>query len=100
MNNGRDKIWTQGDETKNWDKIDKAVCDEVKATRVASQFLPLHGPVGNVSTVPALTINPGTMTVDDTLMTSLLDIWVEFILTDAQVENEGIMGTAAALASR
>lgn len=97
---GRDRIWTQGDETKNWDRIDAAVQAEVDAIRVAKQFLPAHpaNPVGSVSTIPALIIDPETMTIDDSVMTSLIDIWVEFTLAEQQIENEGTVGTASTLA--
>ena len=97
---GRDKIWTQGNETKNWDRIDAAVQAEVDAIRVAKQFLPSHpgNPVGSVSTIPALIIDPETMTIDDSVMTSLIDIWVEFTLAEQQIENEEVVGTASTLA--
>lgn len=99
-NNGRDKIWTQGDETKNWDKIDAAVQVELKAARMAEKFLlpPPNGPVGNVSVVPSLIIDQETMTVDETVMTSLVDMWVEFRLTHSQIEREGELSTALNLA--
>lgn len=99
-NNGRDKIWTQGDETKNWDNIDAAVQEELKAARMAEKFLlpPSNGSVGNVSVVPSLIIDQETMTVDDTVMTSLVDMWVEFTLTYTQIERESELNIALNLA--
>jgi uncharacterized linocin/CFP29 family protein len=90
-NSGRDKIWTQGNEPKNWTTIDTAVNEEVDAVRVAKQFLkpPPNGYVSNVSVVPSLIIDPETMTIDDTLMTPLVEMWVEFTLTYTQLEHEG-----------
>jgi uncharacterized linocin/CFP29 family protein len=97
---GRDKIWTQDAEKKNWGRIDAAVQAEVDAIGVARQFLPAHpgNPVGSVSTIPALIIDTETMIIDDSVMTSLIDIWVEFTLAEQQIENEEIVGTAATLA--
>jgi len=48
--------------------------------------------------VPSLIIDPETMTIDDTVMTSLVEMWVEFTLNYAQLEREGELGIALNLA--
>ncbi len=100
---GRDKIdW--GPEV--WVRIDAAVREEIKRSRVAARFLPtVHVPAKS-TTVPAdavsVTANAGggagatpagvapsaVFSVDETSTTRVNEIWVEFSLTPAQVEEE------------
>src|SRR5215471_9381899 len=107
-NFGRDKVhWT----TDIWDRIDKAVHDEVIRTRVGEQFMPII-PVEKKSTsVPTDSITPPTrdaptLTVDEGATTRLNEFWVEFALTPQQVDHEtgDIMelghSTAVTLATR
>ena len=89
-NNGRNKIhWSQD----IWDRIDKAVHDEMMRTRVAQQFLPLRPVLPRTTSVPFDSIalpaatNP-TFTVDEGLTTRLNEYFVEFSLTPQQVDHE------------
>jgi len=97
MNNGRDKIhWTQ----EVWDRIDKAVHDEVMRTRVGAKFLPIRmvppktvSVPSDVITVPDATKTTSdatteTLTVDEGATTRINEYWVEFSLTPQQVEHE------------
>jgi uncharacterized linocin/CFP29 family protein len=97
MELGREKLpWA--DEV--WKVIDDAVYAEAHRTEVAARFLPCHGPVGPVLTVPADRIDPATMTVEEGLVTPILEIWTEFSLTEPQVAHEDQLGTAVTLATR
>jgi uncharacterized linocin/CFP29 family protein len=89
-NQGRDKVhWSQD----VWDRIDRAVHDEVMRTRVAEQFLPIHLVIPQTTSVPADIIPPRdattqTLTVDEGVTTRLNETWVEFALTPQQVDQE------------
>jgi uncharacterized linocin/CFP29 family protein len=97
MDLGREKLaWTE----EVWKLIDEAVHAEAHRTEVAARFLPLHGPVGPVLTVPADKIDRDTMTVEEGLVTPILEIWSEFSLTEPQVAHEDQLKTAATLATR
>ena len=108
MNNGRDKInWTQD----IWDRIDKAVHDEVMRTRVAAKFLPIRPVLAKTVSVPSDLITPpanstAAHSVDEGATTRLNEYWVEFSLTPQQIEHEtGNMdelghSTAVTLATR
>jgi uncharacterized linocin/CFP29 family protein len=97
MNLGRDKLpWTQ----EVWDRMDQAVHAEAQRAKVAAKFLPLHGPIGEALTVPADTIDPGEMTVEEGAVTPVVEMWVEFRLTKPQVEGEEELKTAVTLATR
>jgi hypothetical protein len=96
---GRDKIdW--GPEV--WQRIDAAVKEEIARSRVASKFLPIAHVAAKTTTVPADIVNPTTqqnvtinaLSIDETATTRIIEYWVEFSLTPAQVEEE-----AAAAAS-
>jgi uncharacterized linocin/CFP29 family protein len=97
MNNlGRDKVdWPQD----VWTLIDQAVHDEAKQTKVAAQFLPIR-PYPGAMTVPADTVDQQSMTVDQSAVTPLVEIWVEFALTAEQVAAEKDLHTAVTLATR
>jgi uncharacterized linocin/CFP29 family protein len=89
-NLGRDKVhWTPD----IWDRIDKAVHDEVMRTRVAQKFLPIRPVIPRTTSVPTDAITPPTkatptLIVDEGLTTRLNEFWVEFALTPQQVEHE------------
>jgi uncharacterized linocin/CFP29 family protein len=107
-NFGRDKVhWT----TDIWDRVDKAVHDEVMRTRVAQKFLPIRPVISRTTSVPTDAITPPTkeaptLIVDEGLTTRLNEFWVEFALTPQQVDHEtgNIMelghSTAVTLATR
>ena len=107
-NLGRDKVhWTQD----VWDRIDKAVHDEVMRTRVGQKFLPIRPVIPRTTSVPTDSITPPTkvaptLLVDEGLTTRLSEYWVEFALTPQQIDHEtgDIMelghSTAVTLATR
>ncbi len=83
-----------------WDRIDKTVHNETQQTKVGAKFIPLYGPLADAMTVPADTINLQIMTIDEGKIKPLIEIWVEFVLTKEQVENEDQLSTAVTLATR
>lgn len=94
--NGRDKMdWSH----EVWNRIDAAVTHEIRRARVAAKFLrTVHVPPktmtvpADVVTVPAAgavgDAPQGTLYVDETATTKILEVWVEFSLTQAQVDDE------------
>jgi uncharacterized linocin/CFP29 family protein len=104
-NLGRDELaWRQ----EIWNRIDQAVHDEAKRTKIAAQFLPLF-PVGpDTTTVPSdaveqltSSVEPVTrpvLSVNEVVVTPLLEIWVDFALTKQQYEDEEHLMTAVNLA--
>jgi uncharacterized linocin/CFP29 family protein len=108
-NNGRELLpWSQ----EIWDRIDRAVQGECDRTEVASRFLPPIGPLGYVTTVQADTVtvngsangngsgNQSNLTVNETAVTPLFELSVEFSLTPQQVEHEAEWMTAVTLGTR
>jgi len=89
-NLGRDKVhWTK----EIWDRIDKAVHDEVMRTRVGQKFLPIRPVLPRTTSVPFDSITLPTqdvpsLSVDEGASTRVNEYWVEFSLTPAQVEDE------------
>ena len=87
-----------------WDRIDRAVHDECKRTKIACKFLPLHGPDNSGKlTVPSDTImvdESNRLQVPEARTDYLLELVVEFVLTRQQVEREEELGTAVTLATR
>ncbi len=105
---GREKVsW----DPKVWERIDRAVQREFKRTRVAAKFLPHHRVDPHITTVPADTVlanlntstpyvnpqngeiaaqptTPPLLNIDEGATTRLIEIWVEFSLTPAQVQEE------------
>jgi uncharacterized linocin/CFP29 family protein len=90
---GRDKIdW--GPDV--WQRIDAAVKEEIARSRVASKFLPTAHVAAKATTVPADIVNTTTqqnvainaLSIDETATTRIIEYWVEFSLTPAQVEEE------------
>jgi uncharacterized linocin/CFP29 family protein len=97
---GREQLpWSQ----EVWNRIDRAVHDEAKRTKVAEQFLRLYGPVADsVDNVPAVAIQlqGTTLTVQRGATTTLTEIGVPFAMTQQQVEGEEQLSTAVDLATR
>jgi uncharacterized linocin/CFP29 family protein len=87
-----------------WDRIDCAVHEELRRSRVAEKFLPLYGPLpASVLTVPAHAIdpsNPQLLSVAEDAVIPLVELWVEFSLTTPQVHSEAEVSSATFLATR
>ena len=99
MSLGREQLpWTDD----VWSNIDSAVNDEVQRTCVAAKIIPLHSPAPSpdASTVPADIIDSAAMTVDESAVTPIVELGVEFRLTRQQIGNEADLGTAVSLATR
>ncbi|MGD1808191.1 encapsulin [Dapis sp. BLCC M126] len=89
-----------------WDRIDTAVHDECKRTKIAAKFLPIHVTSSNELTIPSDTVivsngrGDQKLSVDEVAINPLLELVVEFKLTVQQVEREAELGTAVTLATR
>ena len=89
-----------------WDRIDTAVHDECKRTKIAAKFLPIHVASPKELTIPSDTVIVGNgrgnqkLSVDEVAINPLLELVVEFKLTVQQVEREAALGTAVTLATR
>jgi uncharacterized linocin/CFP29 family protein len=107
-NLGREKLpWA----SEVWDRIDRAVHDEIRRTVVGRRFLPLV-PAADALTVPADKVvetqtppppapaRSTVLTVNEAAVTEVIEIWVEFALTKQQVEAEPSLCTAVTLATR
>jgi uncharacterized linocin/CFP29 family protein len=107
-NLGREKLpWSP----ELWDRVDRAVHDEIRRTVVGRRFLPLV-PSADALTVPADRVfeaqTPPSpqppqsilLTVNEAAVTPVIEIWVEFALTKQQVETEATLSTAVTLATR
>src|SRR5215208_4729048 len=99
MNFGREKL-TWGQDL--WARIDQAVSYEAERTKVAAKFLPWKGPLPEALTVPAdiIELKPEVLSVDEGSVTAIIELWVEFALTQGQIEDEEHMSTAVTLATR
>jgi uncharacterized linocin/CFP29 family protein len=96
-NNGRDALaWPP----ELWSGIDQAVHAEVDRTGIAGKVLPLRGPMPDATTVPADVIDEETMTVPDDAVLPVVELSVEFALTEAQVDAEASLRTGVTLATR
>jgi uncharacterized linocin/CFP29 family protein len=106
-NLGRDKLsWGQ----ELWDRVDVAVHDEMKRTLIARRFIPVVPVAPDALTVAADTINvnagapvaanKGLLQVNESAVTEIIEIWVEFSLTQQQVEREASLSSAVTLATR
>ena len=107
-NLGRDKLsWPQ----EMWDRIDAAVHDEMKRTVIARRFIPGVPVAPDALTVAADTVtvntgeppaaaNKGLLQVNESAVTEIIEIWVEFSLTQQQVEREATLSSAVTLATR
>ena len=85
-----------------WRAIDDAVNNEVQRTCVAARIVPLQTPAPppDAPTVPADIIDGATMTVDESVVTPIVELGVEFRLTRQQIGNEANVATAVSLAVR
>jgi uncharacterized linocin/CFP29 family protein len=99
MDLGRDRLSWSPD---IWKLIDTAVHDEVLRTSIATKFLPISepAPTPETMTVPADIIDLGTMTVDESSVTAIVELGREFRLTRQQVANESQLATAVTLGTR
>lgn len=97
MNLGREAIDWGGD---LWSRIDGAVHAEVTRSGVAARLIPVRGDVGDGATVPADRIDRATMTIDERSVLPMLELSVDFALTQQQVTDEARLGTAETLAVR
>jgi uncharacterized linocin/CFP29 family protein len=100
MNFGREKLDSWSPEL--WNRIDQAVSAEAMRTKVGAKFLQHFEVASDTLTVPAETVktNESTLVVDESAVTPLIEIWVEFTLTPQQVEREAELMTAVTLATR
>ena len=99
MNLGREKLaWSQ----EIWNRIDQAVHDECERTKVAAKFIPLYGPVSPAQlTIPSDTIaTAAPLSVEETATADIVELLVEFTMTQQQVEREEELMTAVTLATR
>src|SRR5919198_2350567 len=97
MNNGREALdWAP----ERWTRLDQAIHEEMQRTGIASRLLPVRGPLPDAATVPAEVIDTQTMTVEDAAVLPLVELSVEFGLTEQQVEAEAEQETALTLATR
>jgi uncharacterized linocin/CFP29 family protein len=97
MSNGRDALaWP--DEL--WFRLDQAVHTEVDRTGIVGKILPVQGPMPDATTVPADVIDERTMTVPDDAVLPIVELSVEFALSEAQVDGEATLGAAVTLATR
>ena len=103
-NNGRDRVgWAR----EFWDRIDRAVHDEMCRVGIGRQFLPLV-PAADATTVPADRITEiresesasAVLSVDEAAVTAVIEIWVEFALTKQQIQAEEALQTAVTLGTR
>lgn len=95
----RDKLTKWDDSI--WNKIDQAVHDEAKRTKVAAQFLPPYLTDVSMRTIQSDTVNTvagSLLTVNETDEIPILEIWSEFALTEAQYQHEDTLMTAVTLA--
>jgi uncharacterized linocin/CFP29 family protein len=95
-NLGRDRLWNQ----QIWSDIDNAVRDEVGRVRVAQKVFPCTL-VPNWQQVPKdqlSTSAPNILKIDEGQTKPFVEIWVEFSLTQSQVENEENLHTGRTLA--
>jgi uncharacterized linocin/CFP29 family protein len=97
MGLGREQVdWSQD----AWEALDDAVHDEFHRAAVALKFIPFHGQLDNAMTVPSDVVDLETMTVDETAVTALVELGVEFGLTRQQIATEELNLTGVALATR
>lgn len=73
-----------------WDRIDAAVAQEIKRTRVAGRFLPIRMVPPKTTSVPtdAYRAPGGVYSVDEGLTVRVNEYYVEFNLTPQQVDQE------------
>jgi uncharacterized linocin/CFP29 family protein len=93
---GRDKLWNQ----QIWNDLDKAVRDEVGRIRVAQKVFPCTV-LASGQSVPKDQVVPlnNVLTIEEGNAKSFAEIWVEFSLTQSQVDSEDSRHTARTLAT-
>ena len=97
MSLGREQVdWSDA----IWKALDDAVHDEFHRTAVGLKFIPFHGQVDNAMTVPADVIDLENMTVDETDVTALVELGIDFGLTRQQTASEEQNSTGITLATR
>ncbi len=92
-NLGRDQLWMP----QVWADIDKAVLDEVGSIRVVQKVFSSTS-MPNAANVPADHFDPDAMKIDEGGTKPLIEISVEFSLTQSQVDNEATLHTGRTLA--
>jgi uncharacterized linocin/CFP29 family protein len=95
MNNklGRDKMWNES----TWQDVDEAVLAEVGRIRVVQKVFP-STTIAGASHVPADIFDPKTMSIAEGQTKPLIELSVEFPLTQSQVQNEATLKTSRTLA--
>jgi hypothetical protein len=95
MNNnlGRERIWNP----EIWTAIDKAVKDEIGQIRVAQKVFPATLMPGAVA-VPDDSIDLENLRITEGLTKPLIEISVEFSMSQAQADNEATLRTGRTLA--
>src|SRR5215217_2910753 len=86
-----------------WNRIDQAVHDEAKRTKVAAKFVPLYGPLADSDdNVPAadIQLQGTTLTAKRGATITLTEIGVPFAMTQQEVAGEERSSTAVDLATR
>jgi uncharacterized linocin/CFP29 family protein len=99
-NNGKDKLPWKPD---IWERASQAVHEERQRTSVARRFLPIYGPLNSGATTIAsdtVVVEGGQLSVDEVATTSLVELFLQFFLTPAQVEREEELTTFITLATR
>src|SRR5258708_39929463 len=92
-NLGRDQLWMP----QVWADIDKAVLDEVGSIRVVQKVFSSTS-MPNAANVPADHCDPDAMKIDEGGTKPLIEISVEFALTQSKVDNEATLHTGRPLA--
>jgi len=94
---GREQVdWSDG----VWKALDDAVHDEFHRTAVGLKFIPFHGQLEDATTIPADVIDLTKMTVDETKVTALVELGIDFGLTRQQTASEERYSTGITLATR
>ena len=94
---GRESVpWDQ----QVWDGLDSAVHDEVKRSAVGAALLPLLGPMPDALTVPSDVIAADRLAISEDAVTPIVELYVDFTLTPAQVQSEDRLLTGSSLATR
>jgi uncharacterized linocin/CFP29 family protein len=83
-------------------RIDSAIHDEAKRTKVGAKFLPLYMATPDAFIVPAdiIKANKQPLTINDTNKIDIVEIQVGFALTQQQFAQEAGVMTANSLATR
>jgi uncharacterized linocin/CFP29 family protein len=90
---GRDKVWT----TDIWSDIDKAMIADVGQVRLLQKVFPTVSADG-AAQVPADLINFGNMTMAEGARAVIVEISMEFSLTQSQVDDEAALHSGRTLA--